>query len=133
VFFTALYLPLQSQMQVGLQREWYDVSAWPQQLQQQLVKPAVAAAARGKGLTLTQQQQQQQHGSVSDAGSSSSSSSVKGERLPAPVAVPAEGELLEQLRQRLWTMLDIEADMCGSSSSSSSAAEKGTPADCAVR
>jgi hypothetical protein len=121
--------------QVGLQREWYDVSAWPQQLQQQLVKPSVAAAARGKGLMLTQQQQQQQHGSGSDAGSSSS---VQQQRLPAPVPVPAEGELLEQLRQRLWNMVETEAGMCGSSSSSSNSGSsieggKGVAADCAAR
>uniref|UniRef100_A0A383W2U5 Uncharacterized protein n=1 Tax=Tetradesmus obliquus TaxID=3088 RepID=A0A383W2U5_TETOB len=127
----------EERQQVGLQREWYDVSAWPQQLQQQLVKPAVAAAARGKGLALTQQQQQQQqqqHGNVPDAGSSSSS--VQGQGLPAPVPVPAEGGLLELLRQRLWSMVELEAEMCGSGSSSSSdngGRGKGVAADCAAR
>jgi hypothetical protein len=95
------------------------VSAWPQQLQQQLVQPAVAAAARGKGLMLTQQQQQQQHSGLPDAGSSSSSSSVQPQGLPAPVSVPADAQLLEQLRQRLWSMVAMEAEMCDDGSSSS--------------
>lgn len=92
-------------LQVGLQRDWYDVTAWPPQQQQQVVKPALAAAARGKGLTVPAaelyKEAQQPHSLAASAG-------VAG----AVPAVPKEGRQLEELRMRLWQMLEVEEAVC---------------------
>jgi hypothetical protein len=117
---------------VGLDRNYYDITSWPQELQQQVVNPAVAAAARGKGLQLPtaaaapnssqppqQEQQAQQEQAQPQAGKdqqdgSSSNSSADGmlQQLLCESAVPQAGPELEALRQRLWAMLQSEADAC---------------------
>eukprot|EP00878_Enallax_costatus_P038076 GHUV01043224.1.p1 GENE.GHUV01043224.1~~GHUV01043224.1.p1 ORF type:complete len:182 (+),score=57.46 GHUV01043224.1:262-807(+) len=89
---------------VGLRREWYDVTAWPEELQQQVVKPALAAAARGKGLPVA---------AAADACGDLNSTSLSGTDAGAAVsaaipAVPKDSQQLEQLRRRLWQMLEIE-------------------------
>lgn len=100
-------------VQVGLQRQYYDIASWPQELQQQVVKPAVAAAAKGKGLQVptaaaaaptSQQSQQEQPHNQGPQGL---------QHLMQESAVPQAGPELEALRQRLWAMLQTEADACG--------------------
>jgi hypothetical protein len=61
---------------------------------------------------------------------------VRPQGLPAPVPVPADEQLLEQLRQRLWSMVEMEAGMCDdgcSSSGSSSTGSNGDVAEAALR
>jgi hypothetical protein len=116
--------------QVGLHKQYYDITSWPQELQQQVVNPAVAAAARGKGLRLPtaaaatkssqpppqqqqQEQAQQQAGSHQQGGSSSNSGADgMSQQLLFKSSVPQAGPELEALRQRLWAMLQSEADAC---------------------
>jgi hypothetical protein len=117
-------------VQVGLHRQYYDISSWPQELQQAVVNPAVAAAAKGKGLQppataavaaaaavgtqqqLSQQQQQQQQevGCRNDQLQESGGGAMQ--QLMRVSAVPNTGPELEALRQRLWAMLQTEADAC---------------------
>lgn len=118
-------------MQVGLHRQYYDISSWPQELQQAVVKPAVAAAAKGKGLQppvvaaapaaapdaaagalgqLAQLTQQQQEAGCRSGQLQESASAMQ--QLMHVSAVPNTGPELEALRQRLWAMLQTEAETC---------------------
>lgn len=116
-------------MQVGLHKQYYDISSWPQELQQAVVKPAVAAAAKGKGLQpqvaaaaaaphaavgalgqLPQQQQQQQEVGCRSGQLQESAGAMQ--QLMHVSAVPNTGPELEALRQRLWAMLQTEAETC---------------------
>lgn len=129
-------------LQVGLSKDYYDIASWPQELQQQIVTPAVAAAAKGKGLkvpTATQhssaqalgqpqrgvrhqpsqlQQQQQQLQQVVDSvqppkdGADTSIAGGTLDQFMRVSAVPNSGPELEVLRQRLWAMLQTEAEAC---------------------
>lgn len=124
--------------QVGLQRAYYDVASWPEELQQQVVQPALAAAAKGKGLKMPPVQQsgpppaqqqpplsgpqgtsgspvvQQAHGDKQDGSSFDGSTAAGGgwQELLELSAVPTAGPELQELRQRLWEMLEGEVDAC---------------------
>lgn len=104
------------------------MSSWPEHLQQQVVKPAVAATAKGKGLPLPmaadaaqqqqqppppqKQQQQQQQEQQPEASVTKQGQHTTLQELLRVSAVPQSGPQLEQLRQRLWEMLQGEAVTC---------------------
>lgn len=110
-------------LQVGLHKEFYDISSWPQELQQQIIRPAVAAAAKGKGMQVPttlhtpqaaaapQPQHQQQSGHMIGQQPQSAGDGIM-QQLMCVSAVPDSGPQLEVLRQRLWAMLQSEADAC---------------------
>jgi hypothetical protein len=109
-------------LQVGLHKEFYDISSWPQELQQQTVAPAVAAAAKGQGMQVPAAPQPpqaaagpqtlQQQGVVQNGQQPQSVNGGTMQQLMSASAVPDAGPELEVLRQRLWDMLQSEADAC---------------------
>lgn len=123
-------------LQVGLSKDYYDIASWPQELQQHVVTPAVAAAAKGKGLKVpttaqsssSQALHQPQHGMqqpslqqqhiersgqvVKHGAGSTAGGNGSLHHLMHVSAVPSAGPELEVLRQRLWAMLQIETKAC---------------------